>query len=510
MVTTTIFQDIQNLLEYGVSEKLMEPADRIYARNRILAVLGLNEWQDCPPQIGQPPLAEILNSILDWAYENQVLTSNTATERDILDTEIMNCLTPRPSEVIGTFYTKYNEESSEAATDYFYHLSTASNYIRTDRIAKNKVWKAATPYGDIDITINLSKPEKDPQEIALLKNAPSVSYPTCLLCKENEGYKGNLRNPARATHRVIPLSLNGEEWFLQYSPYVYYQEHSIILKKEHVPMKISRQTFDRLLAFIEKFPHYFIGSNADLPIVGGSILTHDHFQGGRYEFAIERAGVSEQVNLDGYPTIKLGIVNWPMSVIRLQGNKDEVAAATEFIWKTWREYSDPAADLLAYSGETPHNTVTPIARRRGALYEMDVVLRNNRTTAEFPDGIFHPHQELHHIKKENIGLIEVMGLAVLPGRLAEELVLVADYLLHPCEKEQWDPSVVKHWDWVQELLKKHRDLTEENVMEILKAEVGAKFTTVLEHAGVFKSTADGKAAFNKFIKHLQTQSSLLN
>ncbi len=506
-MATTIFQHIQNLLVYAEREKLMEPADRIYARNRILAVLGLNEWQACLPQTEQPPLAKILNSILNWAYDNQVLASNTTTERDILDTEIMNCLMPRPSEVINQFYQKYEQESSETATDYFYQLSTASNYIRTDRIAKNKVWKAATPYGDIDITINLSKPEKDPKEIAMLKNAPSVSYPTCLLCKENEGYKGNLRNPARATHRIIPLSLNGEEWFLQYSPYVYYQEHSIILKKEHVPMKISRQTFDRLLAFIEKFPHYFIGSNADLPIVGGSILSHDHFQGGRYEFAIERAGVGEFQKLDGYPSIKLGIVNWPMSVIRLQGNKEEVAAATEFIWKTWREYSDPSADILAYSGEIPHNTVTPIARRRGEQYEMDVVLRNNRTTDEFPDGTFHPHQELHHIKKENIGLIEVMGLAVLPGRLAEELELVAGYLLHPCEKNQWDPSVVKHWDWVQELVKKYRDFTEDNVMEILRAEVGAKFTTVLEHAGVFKGTADGKKAFNNFIKHLQTEAS---
>lgn len=506
-MTTAIFQDIQNLLDYGLQEKLIEAEDVIYARNRLLSVLHLYEWQEYETTRPLPKLTEILNSILDWAFENQVLASNTTTERDILDTEIMNCLMPRPSEVIKNFYSKKN---TEEATDYFYQLSTASNYIRTDRIAKNKVWKAETPYGEIDITINLSKPEKDPKEIAMLKNAPSQSYPTCLLCKENEGYKGSLRNPARATHRIIPLNLNGEDWFFQYSPYVYYQEHSIIFKKEHVPMKISRQTFERLLAFTEQFPHYFIGSNADLPIVGGSILTHDHFQGGRYEFSIERAGVTESFNLEGYPSVTLGVVNWPMSVIRLQGNKEEVAAATEFIWKTWKEYSDPEADISAFSGETPHNTVTPIARRRGELFEMDVVLRNNRTTAEFPDGIFHPHQELHHIKKENIGLIEVMGLAVLPGRLADELNLVADYLLHPRTKDLWDPSVVKHWDWVQELQQKYSVIPKENVIEILRAEVGKVFQTVLEHAGVFKRTAAGKSAFGKFIHHLQSQASQKN
>lgn len=503
-MNVSIFQDIQDLLDYGIREGLLETEDIVYARNRILSVLGLNEWQDCPSAAGQPLLVDILNSILDWAFENKILPSNITTERDLLDTEMMDCLMPRPSEVIREFYAKYDHGSPKAATDYFYHLSTGSNYVRTDRIAKNKVWKASTPYGEMDITINLSKPEKDPKEIAMLKNAPSVSYPTCLLCRENEGYKGNQRNPARATHRIIPLSLIGEDWYLQYSPYVYYQEHSIILKKEHVPMKISGQTFERLLAFIEIFPHYFIGSNADLPIVGGSILAHDHFQGGRYEFAIERAGVQESFTLEGYPSVKLGMVNWPMSVIRLQGEKGEVAAAAEFIWKTWQEYSDPDADILAYSGEVPHNTVTPIARRRGELFEMDVVLRNNRTTAEFPDGIFHPHQELHHIKKENIGLIEVMGLAILPGRLEEELNLVADYLLHPRSKEQWDPSVVKHWDWAQELLQKYSLFTSKNVMEILQAEVGSVFQSVLEHAGVFKRTDAGKTAFGQFIQHLKS------
>lgn len=495
-----IFQAVQSLVQYGINESLLKREDQIYARNRMLAVLGLNDWQEWDPSEPLPELITILSSILDWAYEQGVLQSNTITERDILDTELMNCLMPRPSEVIHDFYSYKNPKD---ATDYFYHLSRASNYIRSDRIAKNKLWKAATPYGEIDITINLSKPEKDPKEIAMLKNAPSASYPTCLLCKENEGYKGNLRNPARATHRVIPLSLNGEDWYLQYSPYVYYQEHSIIFKKEHVPMKISRQTFDRLLDFTEKFPHYFIGSNADLPIVGGSILTHDHFQSGRYEFAIERAAMGELKELQGFPSVKIAIVNWPMSVIRVQGDKEEVGAATETIWKTWQEYSDPAADIYAYSGETPHNTVTPIARRRGDLYEMDVVLRNNRITAEFPDGIFHPHQELHHIKKENIGLIEVMGLAVLPGRLAEELKLVAEYLLKPRAKDQWDSSILKHWDWVQQLLQKGLVITEDNVIEMLQAEVGNVFKTVLEHAGVFKKTAAGQSAFEKFIKHLQ-------
>lgn len=502
MAESTIFTDIQNLLKYGMSENLLEKEDSIYARNRLLSILGLENWTECPADAPLPPLADILENILNWATEKGLLTDNTITEKDILDTEIMNCLMPRPSSVINEFHHQY-EQSPEAATNYFYHLSTASNYIRMDRIARNKQWKTQTPYGVIDITINLSKPEKDPKEIALLKNAPAATYPLCNLCKENEGFKGNLRNPPRGTHRVIPLKLHQEDWFFQYSPYVYYNEHSIIFRNEHVPMKISKETFLRLLGFIEKFPHYFIGSNADLPIVGGSILSHDHFQGGRYEFALERANIEKQFTLPGFPSVTLGMVNWPMSVVRVQGSKEEVGLVAELIRKVWQEYSDPEVDILARSGEIPHNTVTPIARRRGSLFEIDAVLRNNRTTEEFPDGIFHPHQELHHIKKENIGLIEVMGLAILPGRLAVELEKLASYLLHPVSKDQWEEPMLKHWNWHEEILRKYTGITQENVMDIIQTEVGNKFQTVLEHAGVFKTTSKGRAAFLKFIQQLQ-------
>ncbi|PLT31047.1 UDP-glucose--hexose-1-phosphate uridylyltransferase [Peribacillus deserti] len=496
----TIYQSIQSLLNYGVQQGLLESEDVVYSRNRILDILGLDDWEECEGFTST--LDNILNTILDWAAGQGILTSNTTTERDILDTEIMNCLMPRPSEVVRTFKENYTK-SPETATDAYYHLSLTSNYIRKNRIAKNKQWKSETPYGDIDITINLSKPEKDPKEILLLKSAPQGNYPACALCRENEGYRGNLRNAARATHRIIPLTLNDEGWFLQYSPYVYYNEHSIVFREEHLPMKISGDTFTRLLEFTEQFPHYFIGSNADLPIVGGSILTHDHFQGGRYEFAIERAEIEEWITLGRYPSVTLGIVNWPMSVIRVRGDKDEVQAVTEYIWKSWQTYSDPEADVYAFSGETPHNTVTPIARRRGDLYEMDVVLRNNRTSEEHPHGIFHPHDELHHIKKENIGLIEVMGLAVLPGRLAEELKQVAEYLLHPVPKENWEESVLKHWEWTQNISARYGSITAENVMNIIEAEVGAVFQTVLEHAGVFKRTEEGKGAFLKFLHRLK-------
>ncbi|MFJ7467844.1 UDP-glucose--hexose-1-phosphate uridylyltransferase [Peribacillus frigoritolerans] len=500
-----IYQSIQSLLQYGVQQRLLEKEDVTYSRNRILYVLGLDDWEECEGEGEEFSLGVILNEILDWAFENGILSSNSITDRDILDTELMNCLMPRPSEVISEFKENYLK-SSKAATDQYYHLSLASNYIRKERIAKNIQWKSMTPYGEMDITINLSKPEKNSEEISRLKNTPQGSYPSCALCRENEGYSGNLRNAARATHRIIPLTLNNEKWFLQYSPYVYYNEHSIVFREEHVPMKISADTFTRLLEFTDKFPHYFIGSNADLPIVGGSILTHDHFQGGRFEFALERAEVEESISLTQYPSVTLGIVNWPMSVIRVRGNKDEVQAVTELIWKSWQNYSDPEADVFAFSGDTPHNTVTPIARRCGELFEMDVVLRNNRTSEEFPHGIFHPHEELHHIKKENIGLIEVMGLAVLPGRLAEELSQAAEYLLCPVPKENWDESVVKHYDWIQKILTKHQTIAKDEVMEIIEAEVGEVFQTVLEHAGVFKRTREGKNAFLNFLNSLKEAS----
>ncbi|CAM3786876.1 UDP-glucose--hexose-1-phosphate uridylyltransferase [Mesobacillus zeae] len=506
----TIYRHIQLLLDYGVQEGLLEKEDLVYSRNKILSVLNMDDWED--PEImkedRKPAVSSnseiLLKPILDWAFENDVLKSNTLTERDILDTKIMDCLMPRPSEVIEMFKSHYKNNPIEA-TDYFYSLSKASNYIRMDRINKNIEWKTPTAYGEIDITINLSKPEKDPKEIALLKNARISSYPACLLCRENEGYRGTLRNPARATHRIIPVELNGEGWYLQYSPYVYYNEHSIIFSNKHLPMKISGDTFVRILEFTEKFPHYFVGSNADLPIVGGSILSHDHFQGGRFEFAIERAGIEEEFLAAQYPLVKIGIVSWPMSVIRVRGEKNEVAEITEKIWRTWQQYSDPEAGIVPFTNETPHNTVTPIARRRGGLFEMDIVLRNNRTSEEHPDGIFHPHQELHHIKKENIGLIEVMGLAVLPGRLATELEKVAQYMLGDVQEADWDSDMLKHYDWAQDMLGKYKEITEENIMELLKTEVGKKFTRVLEHAGVFKRTDEGKRAFAKFMSHLQNE-----
>ncbi|CAM3777651.1 UDP-glucose--hexose-1-phosphate uridylyltransferase [Aeromicrobium ponti] len=503
----TIYQELENLLEYGLKEKLFEKEDKVYVRNRIMAVLKLDEWEDRTPSVQIASLSRTLNSILDWAYKNGLIETNTITERDILETEIMNCLIPRPSEVIREFYNKY-EQGPKEATDYYYHLSTASNYIRTDRIQKNKQWRAETPYGEIDITINLSKPEKDPKEIAMMKNVPPSSYPACLLCRENEGYRGTLRHPARGTHRIIPVKLNGEDWFFQYSPYVYYNEHSIVFRKEHVPMKISEDTFRRLLDFIEAFPHYFIGSNADLPIVGGSILSHDHFQSGQYTFALERAETAEIIRLRNFPTVTIGRVNWPMSVLRVQGSKEEVAEVSNIIFQTWQNYSDPPAEIHAHTGRTPHNTVTPIARKRGKLFEMDVVLRNNRTSEEFPDGIFHPHQELHHIKKENIGLIEVMGLAVLPGRLSDELNNLAMYLLNPIEKSMWGQDMLKHWEWYCDIRRKYSQPTEDNVMEMIKCEIGQKFQTVLEHAGVYKQTDEGLIAFKRFLDALENNNHL--
>ncbi|WML48303.1 UDP-glucose--hexose-1-phosphate uridylyltransferase [Neobacillus sp. PS3-34] len=498
-----IHQEIQHLLKYGLMKKLFEAEDEVYVRNRILAILCLLDWQEAKPENPIPDLSEILNRILNWAYENGVLLSNTTTERDVLDTEIMNCMLPRPSEVIRKFKQHY-KESPEKATTRFYELAVSSNYVRADRITKNIQWKTATPYGEFDITINLAKPEKDPKEIALIKSNAVSSYPKCLLCHDNEGYKGTLSLPARGNHRIIPISLSGEDWFLQYSPYVYYHEHCIVFSKEHVPMKICSKTFKRLLDFTEQFPHYFIGSNADLPIVGGSILTHDHFQGGRYSFAMEKAEVVDSVILNRFPSIKIGILNWPLSVIRIQGEKDDVGKAAEFIWRAWKEYSDAAVDVFPYSERTPHNTVTPIARRRGDLFEMDIVLRNNRTSGEFPDGIFHPHKQHHHIKKENIGLIEVMGLAVLPGRLTKELDQISEYLLSPVKREKWNPDLLKHWEWYQELQqKKYSNITRESVKKLIKREVGLKFQQVLENAGVFKQNEEGRRAFHEFFQFVK-------
>ncbi|MCM3574461.1 UDP-glucose--hexose-1-phosphate uridylyltransferase [Mesobacillus subterraneus] len=499
----SIYHEIENLIAYGMKEGLLEKEDKIYARNRILAVLKIDDWDDSAANMeNNLDLTSTLNKILDWAADQGLLESNTITERDILDTEIMNCLLPRPSEVVREFNLRY-ENSPKKATEYFYHISNASNYIRKDRIKKNKHWKTMTPYGEIDITINLSKPEKDPKEIALLKDIPSSNYPSCLLCKENEGYRGTLRHPARASHRVIPLTLNGEGWFLQYSPYVYYNEHSIVFRDQHIPMRISEHTFLRLLDFTDQFPHYFLGSNADLPIVGGSILSHDHFQGGSYTFALEKADEGEAMNIGSFPSVSITQVKWPMSVIRVRGSKEEVARVTNLIYEKWQDYSDPSVGVLSHTEGVPHNTVTPIARRRGDLFEMDVVLRNNRTSEEHPDGIFHPHKELHHIKKENIGLIEVMGLAVLPGRLESELSRLAGYLITPpAGKENWYEDLLKHWNWYTSILDRYNDIKEDNVGKILEDEVGRIFLAVLEDAGVFKQDDQGLAAFSRFIESL--------
>lgn len=496
-----IYEEIETLIQYALHHRLIEQEDIIYTRNRILALLKLDEWQqvDVMPSSDRP-LVSILQRMIHWAEEHGRLVGKTVTDRDLFDTEIMNCFVARPSTIIQTFYEKYKRNKQEATT-WFYELSQASNYIRVDRVMKNRRWKARTKYGDMDITINLSKPEKDPRDIARMKDVKEQRYPTCLLCIENEGYAGTIRHPARANHRIIPLHLCGERWFFQYSPYVYYNEHCIVLRDMHVPMKMERKTFERLLDFVDQFPHYFIGSNADLPIVGGSILSHDHFQGGKYTFAIEKAPSDFSFTLPAYPHVQMSIVRWPMSVIRIRGAKNDVLQVSDLIYKEWKKYSDPQVDIYAQTNDVPHNTVTPIARRREELYEMDIVLRNNRTSEQYPYGIFHPHEELHHIKKENIGLIEVMGLAVLPSRLADELDHIARYMKNQTPKEQWEPSLLKHWEWVQDIMERHYVF--DDVHELLKEEVGKRFEQVLEHAGVFKRTEEGKRAFHRFIQHLQ-------
>lgn len=502
-MTTNICFEVERLVKYALDKGLIYGEDKIYCRNQVLEVLGLKDFDIVEPieeSLESPN--EILNNILNWAYENGVLEHNSPVYRDLLDTRLMNCFMPRPSEIIKSFYEKYDENPT-AATDYYYNLSKASNYIRTDRVAKNMVWKSATEYGELDITINLSKPEKDPKAIEAAKHIKSTSYPKCLLCKENEGYGGRINHPARQNHRVIPLKLENEEWFLQYSPYVYYNEHSIILKGKHDPMKISKRTFDRLLEFVEKFPHYFIGSNADLPIVGGSILSHDHFQGGNYEFAMTKAPIETKFEFNGYPDIEAGIVKWPMSVVRLRGKeRQRLSELAGIVFEKWKDYSDGDVEIISHTRDIPHNTVTPIARRSGRLFEIDIVLRNNRTNDIYPLGIFHPHQQVHHIKKENIGLIEVMGLAVLPARLKVELENLAQHLINPKLDIGQDESLEKHIDWFAEIKENYSDINEDNINEIIRKEVGQKFMSVLKHAGVYKRDEEGKKAFIKFLESI--------
>ena len=487
---------IDSLVAYAMNTGLAEPVDHQVLTNRLLDLLHREDYTPSDELLSED-LEEILSGILDYACQ-QGLCEDNITARDIFDTRIMGALTPMPREVIRCFQEKY-AVSPQEATDWYYTFSCDTDYIRRYRIAKDLRWTYESEYGDLDITINLSKPEKDPKAIAAAKNAPQSGYPKCQLCKENEGYAGRLNHPARANHRIIPITIAGSEWYLQYSPYVYYNEHCIVFNGQHVPMKIDQAAFDKLLDFVTAFPHYFVGSNADLPIVGGSILSHEHFQGGHYTFAMEKAPVETPVYFAGFEDVQAGLVKWPMSVIRLDGEDPKrLSQLAEKILKAWRSYSDEKCGIVAFSGGEPHNTITPIARRRGSLYELDLVLRCNITTEEHPLGVFHPHADKHHIKKENIGLIEVMGLAVLPSRLKGELTDLAEKIVSGADL-RGDPIQSKHADWVEEL-KKRYIFTEENAMATLMQETGRVFTQVLEDAGVYKRTPEGKDAFLRFVE----------
>ena len=485
---------IASLVQYGLDCELIEPCDRTYITNQLLQALDLDSCEPAAP--AEMPLEEILKGLLDDAVARGVCNDDI-TSRDLLDTKLMGVLTPPPREVRKKFSALY-EQSPEAATDWYYRFSQDTDYIRSYRIAKDMRWKTDTEYGKLDITINLSKPEKDPKAIAAAKHAPQSGYPKCQLCPENEGYAGRMNHPARQNHRIIPLEIAGADWFLQYSPYVYYNEHCIAFNASHTPMKIDRSAFEKLLDFVTIFPHYFIGSNADLPIVGGSILSHEHFQGGRYCFPMEQAPVEQEITFRGYEDVKAELVKWPMSVIRLDcPDKDRLVDLADRILTAWRGYTDKDAFIFGETDGEPHNTITPIARRRGADYELDLVLRNNITTEEHPLGVYHSHAELHHIKKENIGLIEVMGLAVLPSRLKGELAALEEAILTGNDIAS-DPILSKHVPWVEEL-KTRYTFTKENTNHILKEEVGQVFCKVLEHAGVYKHTGEGINAFLRFI-----------
>ena len=488
---------IKALVGFAVSHLLIEESDTVYCTNSILQLLKKDSFDSaCPEAKGE--LNELLDALCDYAAKNGII-EDSVTYRDLFDTAVMGVLTPRPSQVIDKFNSLY-AESPEKATDYYYKFSGDTNYIRRDRIAKIQKWQYASDYGTIDITVNLSKPEKDPKAIAAAKNAPQSGYPKCQLCRESEGYAGRVDFPARQNHRIIPITIDNSNWFMQYSPYVYYNEHCIVFNGKHTPMKIDKAAFSKLLEFVTLFPHYFVGSNADLPIVGGSILSHEHFQGGRYEFAMERAPIETGISFAGFENIRAGIVKWPMSTIRLQSaDRESLVELADRILTGWRAYSDETAFIFAETDGVPHNTITPIARRRGDMYELDLVLRNNITTDDHPLGVFHPHAELHHIKKENIGLIEVMGLAVLPPRLKPELEALADALVNGKDLRA-NELTASHADWAESFAVNYSEINEENAMDIIKAEVGKVFAAVLEHAGVFKRTAEGKEAFLKFIK----------
>lgn len=491
---------IKKLVQYGLETGLVPACEKNYTINLLLDLFRQDDYEEPQEEYRDVDLEGTLGELLDEAVKRGLIEDSIGY-RDLFDTKIMNCLMPRPAQVQEKFWKEY-EKSPETATDYFYKLSQDSDYIRRYRIKKDRKWTVDSTYGTIDITINLSKPEKDPKAIAAARNAKQSSYPKCLLCMENEGYAGRLNHPARENHRIIPITVNESPWGFQYSPYVYYNEHCIVFNGQHVPMKIERNAFVKLFDFVKLFPHYFLGSNADLPIVGGSILSHDHFQGGHYTFAMAKAPIEESVTIPGYEDVEAGIVNWPLSVLRIR-HKDEkrLIDLAAHVLDNWRGYTDEDAFVFAETDGEPHNTITPIARKIGDTYELDLTLRNNITTEEHPLGVYHPHAQYHHIKKENIGLIEVMGLAVLPARLKDELELLASYILEgrdPAENEMLE----KHADWVKEFLPKYRDINEKNVMDILQEEVGQVFVKVLEDAGVYKCTPEGRAAFKKFLATL--------
>ncbi len=544
--------DIRKLVSYGLRTGLVPEEDEIFTVNRLLELFGLEEpeeegaangtegaegkaaagagsiiSQEC--KYGKSPegqdskctaetesqggavdadaalaaeLEGILRRMCDYAYGHGLIAENGVVYRDLFDTRIMSMLMPRPSEIIRKFRELYETESPRAATEYYYKLSRDSDYIRRYRIARDMKWIAPTKYGDLDITINLSKPEKDPKAIAAARSAKQSGYPKCLLCRENEGYAGRINHPARQNHRIIPVTINGSQWGFQYSPYVYYNEHCIVFNFQHVPMKIDHAAFCKLFDFVKQFPHYFVGSNADLPIVGGSILSHDHFQGGRYEFAMAKAPVERSFTIDGFEDITAGVVKWPMSVIRLNGpDSDRIIALADRILEKWRGYTDEDAFVYAYTDNEPHNTITPIARKRGDNFELDLVLRNNITTEEHPLGVYHPHAKLHHIKKENIGLIEVMGLAVLPARLKEEMAQLKAAILSGADLSA-DELLAKHADWVEKFASKYEKIDASNIDGIIEKEIGLVFMEVLEDAGVFKRTPEGQAAFDRFIESI--------
>ena len=493
-------KNIRKLVQYGIETGLLPECEKNYAVNLLLDVFHEEEYEEPKESFSNVDLEETLKELLDEAVKRGLI-EDSVVYRDLFDTRLMNCLMPRPSQVQREFWEKY-KESPETATDYFYKLSQDSDYIRRYRVKKDRKWKVESPYGDIDITINLSKPEKDPKAIAAAKNAKASSYPKCLLCPENEGYAGRVNHPARENHRIIPITVNDSPWGFQYSPYVYYNEHCIVFNCRHTPMKIERNTFIKLFDFVKLFPHYFLGSNADLPIVGGSILSHDHFQGGHYTFAMAKAEIEKPVVIPGYEDVEAGIVKWPLSVLRIR-HKDEkrLVDLAAHVLEAWRGYTDEDAFIYAETDGEPHNTITPIARKKGDVFELDLTLRNNITTEEHPLGVYHPHAQYHHIKKENIGLIEVMGLAVLPARLKEEMELLEEYILVGKDVAS-NEKIEKHAAWVSEFLPKYPDINRDNIRGILEKEIGNVFIHVLEDAGVYKCTPEGREAFMRFVRTL--------